>query len=126
MNKVDVNQLSESWIAEWEIDDRDITSPGTPTSSDVIFDLTFDEDHEALWSFVLAAYPKEMSGRVFAVLAAGPLEDLLAKFGPLYIDRIEALARQDRRFNDLLGGVWKNSMTDEVWERVTKARNTIW
>ena len=63
---------------------------------------------------------------MIAVLAAGPLEDLLAKRGEDFIDRVEELARKDPKFNDLLGGVWRNTMTDEVWQRVQAIRNHVW
>lgn len=79
-----------------------------------------------MWKLILAAYAKDMSPRVFAVLAAGPLEDLLCNFGSNYINRIEELARKDPKFNELLGGVWKSSTPDDVWGRVTQLRNDVW
>jgi hypothetical protein len=42
------------------------------------------------------------------------------------IDRVEELARKNPRFNYLLGGVWKNMMTDDIWFRVEKARLKVW
>ncbi|MEO8242953.1 MAG: DUF6869 domain-containing protein [bacterium] len=41
-----------------------------------------------------------------SVVAAGPLEDLIALHGGAVIDRIEALARQSDRYRYLLSGVW--------------------
>ena len=60
------------------------------------------------------------------MIAAGPLEDLIAGYGAIYINRVEELARKNPRFNYLLGGVWKNSSSEDIWERVEKARLTIW
>ncbi len=57
------------------------------------------------------------------MLAAGDVENLLALHGPAMIDRIEEQARTSPRFARLLGGVWKNRMTDEVWARVCAARD---
>jgi hypothetical protein len=57
--------------------------------------------------------------------AAGPLEDLLAEHGPSVIDTVETEAQQDRRMFWVLGCVWRNSMTDEVWERVQRAAGKI-
>lgn len=71
-------------------------------------------DGDRLWQFIREVYKRELSDEVIAVLAAGPLEDLLAKRGVDFIDRIEELARKDPKFNYLLGGVWRNTMTDEV------------
>lgn len=52
------------------------------------------------------------------VLSAGPIEDLLARHGDVFIDRVEHGASGDPNFAKLLGGVWKNSMSDAVWERL--------
>jgi len=51
-------------------------------------------------------------------LAAEPLEDLLARHGHKFIDLIEVRAEADLRFRWLLAGVWKNSIPDDVWERL--------
>jgi hypothetical protein len=61
-----------------------------------------------------------------ALLAAGPLEDLLAHHGELWIDRVEAQAQADPKFNYLLGGVWQNQMTEDVWQRVQAVRRDVW
>ena len=65
-------------------------------------------------------------GTLVAVLAAGPVEDLLAKHGGEFIDRVVELARKDPKFNYVLGGVWRSSIADDVWERVQSIRNHVW
>lgn len=55
---------------------------------------------------------------ILANLAAGPLEELLVAHGTELIDAIESLSNQDPNFKKLLGGVWKNDMSDELWARV--------
>lgn len=126
MNDIEINQLADSWVADCEEDKTIDYDEDNPSAWKIVSDFELDDQHEMLWRFVLAAYTKNMSGRVFAILAAGPLEDLLAHFGTTYIDRVETLARQDPKFNELLGGVWKNAMSEEVWERVTSVRNDVW
>ncbi len=54
-------------------------------------------------------------------LAAGPLEDYLVVHGESEIARLESLAKHDVSFRQLLAQTWKNSMSDEVWERVQLA-----
>lgn len=93
---------------------------------ETIINLNIDKDHQSLWEFITRTFEREMSDKAFAMLAAGPLEDLLAYFGELYIDRVEELARKNPRFNYLLGGVWKNSATDDIWSRVEKVRLNVW
>jgi hypothetical protein len=54
------------------------------------------------------------------------LEDLLAVYGPQFIERVELEAERNARFNHLLGGVWQNEMPQEIWARVQKARKQVW
>ena len=85
-----------------------------------------DSDGDFLWGFIQSTYRRDLPDKVVAVLAAGPLEGLLAKRGTEFIDRVEELARKDPKFNHLLGGVWRNTMPDEVWQRVQSIRNHVW
>lgn len=128
MNHDDINfsHLAESWIADWEIRRPDNNRSEPSPSIDIVSNFHLEGEHEALWKFVIETYRKPMSQRVFAILAAGPLEDLLVYFGSEYIDRVEMLARKDSKFNELLGGVWKNAIMDEVWERITRTRKRVW
>ncbi len=127
MADLNLDQLADSWIEQYNLRTQSDKTAGLPSDAiDRVSDLDLEGNHATLWTFILAAYPKEMPVRVKAVFAAGPIEDLLAHFGPEYIDRVEALARRDPKFNDFLGGVWQNAMTDEVWERVIGVRNNVW
>jgi len=85
-------------------------------------DLTKDHPDLAL-QFVLKVFEKGMSEKMLSMLAAGPLEDLLERNGAVVIDRIETMARQDPKFRDLLGGVWQNAMSNDLWQRVERAAN---
>jgi len=66
----------------------------------------------------LAIHAKDQSPRIQEVLSAGPLEDLLGRYSPEFIDRVEEQARMDPSFAHLLGGVWKDTMSDDIWLRV--------
>ena len=63
---------------------------------------------------------------LLALVAAGPLEGVLVNHGPIIIEEVEERAARDPRFRHLLGGVWKNAMADEIWDRVCKAREAVW
>jgi hypothetical protein len=82
-----------------------------------VLDLTYDNP-QALWDFILKTLEDPRSDEVMPVFAAGPVEDLLAKYGPDFIDRVEAEAHRNRRFASLLGGVWQKTMSDDIWRRV--------
>lgn len=73
-------------------------------------------------AFIKGAVTRPMPEVVRGVLAAGPLEDLLAKHGPSIIEDIERLAPADPLFRETLGGVWQSDMTPEVWARVQAAQ----
>lgn len=84
------------------------------------------ENADEAWEIILAIHQRPLSNKAIAMLAAGPLENLLSRHGELFIERIEELARLDPKFNHLLGGVWQNGMSDIIWERVQAARDEIW
>lgn len=119
-------QLAEKWIADWEMRGPDDRRPKSSISIDKVSAFHLSGEDEALSEFIIVAYPKEMSRRVFAVLAAGPLEDLLVYFGAQYVDCVESIARKDPKFRQLLGGIWKNAISDEVWERISRVRGGTW
>jgi hypothetical protein len=85
------------------------------------------EDHANLGlDFVLSVLATKLDNDVIPILAAGPLEEVLAYHGPVIIDRIEDEARRSPDFCHLLGGVWQNRMPDEIWQRVRRAAPNRW
>ncbi len=82
---------------------------------------------EAVWEAVLRLMQRELSEQQITLLAAGPVEDLLAHHGARFIDRIEAEAQRSPAFAQLLGGVWQNTIPSDIWQRVEAARGSnIW
>ena len=77
------------------------------------------------WLAILAVLARKPPGEVLAVLAAGPLEDLIGRHGSEFIVRIETEARRSPEFRHLLSGVWESG-TPEVWVRVRKAQGPLW
>jgi hypothetical protein len=80
-------------------------------------DLFFDDKSEELWRLILKIHERDHSMAIQQVLSAGPVENLLSKFGDRYIERVEDKARRDPAFARLLGGVWQSNMSDEIWVR---------
>jgi hypothetical protein len=56
-------------------------------------------------------------------VAAGPLENLLSRYGDKVIDRVEAEARTDPRFARTLRSVYRLTMSDQIWRRVLSLRS---
>lgn len=85
-----------------------------------------DVSPEDCWKAILEVLARDPPKEVIGILAAGALEDLIASHGAEFIERIESESRRNPAFRHLLGGVWKNSSTPDVWARVEKARGQTW
>ena len=97
-------------------------SAATQWAVDAVFDITYAERWEELWSVVLSIARREEQIEVeaLAFIAAGPLEDLICKAGPAFIDRVVHEAKFNKQFGRLLTGVWLRSADPMVREHVTK------
>jgi hypothetical protein len=110
-------EIAEAWIRVMKADDGSPEEADNMWAFDIVSDL-IDDDPEQGWPMILEILRGDDGVAIMEVLSAGPLEDLLAKHGPTFIDRVQAAARRSPVFARLLGGVWKNQMTDEIWARV--------
>jgi hypothetical protein len=90
-----------------------------------MYDAVHDSP-EVAWPAILEILSRGVTDEQLSLLAAGPLEDLLASHGAQFIERVEEEARRSPSFNRLLGGVWQNQMSQEIWSRVQKARRDVW
>ena len=73
---------------------------------------------ERAWLQILDIAAATENQKVLSSLAAGPLEDLLALHGFNFIERLETEARQNPEIARLVTGVWRNNISDSVWERL--------
>jgi hypothetical protein len=112
---VEAKQGSEEYEKNWWAIDKVM-----------VWQISLEKKSEELWQFIKTAYVRSSSDKVMGVLAAGPVEGLLAENGAHYIDQVEELAGRDGKFNRLLGGVWRSTMTPEIWSRIQKARKEVW
>ena len=110
-----VSSVVKDWLEQSQRSDGDST----------MYDVVHEEP-EVAWPAILQILQQELTEDQMAVLAAGPLEDLLVVHGPEFIDRVESEAARNPRFNHLLGGVWKNEIEPDIWQRVQKARKEVW
>ncbi len=101
----------------------------------VLYDLV-EDDPALAWDAikaVLSGYTEDdlfseersEAQRVVGNMAAGPLEDLLDKHGPDFIDTVETEARRDRRMEWALSIVWQSSMPNEIWTRIQRAAGGV-
>ena len=81
-------------------------------------------DGEYAFEIISAIHDLDSEHKSIETFSAGPIEDLLVYQGAVAIDLVENKARKDPSFAYVLGGVWQNSMSDDVWDRVKKVRKT--
>ncbi|HJY07505.1 MAG TPA: hypothetical protein VJ323_14395 [Bryobacteraceae bacterium] len=103
------------WDENLVLEKRDKSD--TEWASSKVIDLALEQPEE-LWDFILEVLKRDPPDDVIEVLAAGPLEDYIAKLGERVIERVEQQAAGDPKFRNLLCGVWRNSMSDDVWRQV--------
>jgi hypothetical protein len=109
--------LAEGWLAHWRAEEGSREREASMWASERVWDLARNAPEDALHA-ILAILSRDGSTEILEVLSAGPLEDLLAYNGEAIIAKVEAEARRNSAFAGLLGGVWKNRMSDHVWARV--------
>ena len=84
------------------------------------------KDPEAAWRVIEDILQRDTSDAILSNLGAGPLEDLLVAHGGQFIDRIEQRAEKDTTFRKLIGVVWKNAMSEDVWKRLKAIAAPSW
>lgn len=115
-----IEALAALWLADNrnEREDDDF-----PWSALCVFELRAYPD--LTWSFVQKALEGAETVWQVIMLAAGPLEDLIAEHGEDMIERIERAARHSPRFRFTLTGVWpQGNAQSPVWARIEAARAT--
>ena len=120
----DDTKLIESWIARYET----IQDEGDESEKAESLFWTFEQLDDYCWrdpkkamEIILGILSSTNNEFVLDNLAAGPLESLLSRHGETVIKDIELEAKSNSAFRNLLGGVWQNQMSDELWHRVLQA-----
>jgi hypothetical protein len=94
-------ELARAWVEQYSKSERD-RDDNFFTMMDYERDLR-EEDPDKAIDLILAILKIESNPVLLSLLAAGPLEDVISMET---IDRIEQEAAANKRFHDLLGGVW--------------------
>ncbi|MDE1151779.1 MAG: hypothetical protein PW788_04500 [Micavibrio sp.] len=77
-----------------------------------------EEDPEKAWSLMLAIRSATSDQKILAHLAASHFEDFINAHADKFIDRIEALAKEEPDFRNFIGGIWpRKDMPEELVER---------
>ena len=108
-----VPALARAWIEEYSKSNRD-RDDNLFALMDYERELREDDPDRAI-DLILEVLKVETNPVLLSLLAAGPLEDVISM---RTIDRIEREAAADKRFRDLLGGVWYFRAPDELKARL--------
>jgi hypothetical protein len=111
------DDLARAWVGHYQAEYNSGRSNALLWASDRLDYLVTYLPLRA-WRVIFLIWSMDQSIKTMQILSAGPIEDLLAKHGDEMIGPIEAEAKRDPSFAKLLGGVWKNRMKDDVWNRV--------
>jgi hypothetical protein len=125
-----LQRIADGWLAYQRASQVDSQGSIVKAADDDLFDFSMKVDDlvrrepEIAWLVVQLIFVGCRNDIERACLAAGPLEDLLAKHGEAFIDRIEKAASENSDFRELLVGVWRSVIPEPVWERLQRAAGT--
>jgi hypothetical protein len=108
-----IPQLARAWVEQYSKSDRD-RDDNFFVLMDFERDLGEDDPDRAI-DLILEILDIETNPVLLSMLAAGPLEDVISMNT---IDRIEREAAVNKRFHDLLGGVWYFRAPEELKARL--------
>jgi hypothetical protein len=108
-----IPQLARAWVEQYSKSDRD-RDDNFFVLMDFERDLGEDDPDRAI-DLILEILDIETNPVLLSMLAAGPLEDVISMNS---IDRIEREAATNKRFHDLLGGVWYFRAPEELKARL--------
>jgi hypothetical protein len=117
--------LIEEWFlwCAWITDPLNRDNTNDPIGhSEFVWTAEHHPDHA--WEAILKVVADPRAERYLGHLAAGLVEDLLLNHGESYIERVEAAAKDSAVFANMLSGVCKFTMSDQVWERVQKVKGS--
>ena len=106
-------ELARAWVEQYSKSDRD-RDDNFFAMMDYERELR-EEDPDKAIDLIVEILKIETNPVMLSLLAAGPLEDVISMET---IDRIEREASANKRFHDLLGGVWYYRAPDELKARL--------
>ena len=120
-----LDELASAWIKFHQAQETPQDSGQLAWAFDRLDDLVRDEP-ESAWRVIEHIRRLKPDDLILANLASGPLEDFIMRHGDEFIDRIESAARSDPQLKKLLGAVWRNDISSQVWGRIGKISSSSW
>jgi len=118
MKDVELEKIADNWI-EAHLKEES-------TEFDEIFSDDNPDEYLDIILTILDKIDANIENKLFSLLAAGPLEDLLQDNGTKVINRVVVLARQSPQFRKLLNGVWDSEFDKSVKLELSKYMENRW
>lgn len=114
---LDRERMIREFIEYGETENAEVVEWGW--ASDRMYSL-LESVPELAWELIVELIERAPSDDSLSFFAASPLEDLLSKDGPQFIERVEERAGLSPNFRRAVGVLKRLGMTDDVWSRVRK------
>ena len=121
IEKFEQDKLVRSWIRRYEI----VESEGDESKLAEELYWSYEKLDEICWEHPFKAFEiildilkASKNEYVLSNLAAGPLESLLSRHGDQILTLVEDEVKSSPEFRELLQGVWQNTMSDDLWQKV--------
>jgi hypothetical protein len=116
---IDRQKLVRAWIA------LQYATPASKAYDDNFWAFKALSDYcesepDRCWELINEIRSADGTDVILANLAAGPLEDLMVQHAQQFIGKVEKLAEEDEQFRRLLGALWQNDVSDEIWARIKR------
>lgn len=88
---------------------------------EIVTGLAMQQEWDELWAVTLLAIERTPADdrEMLAIIAAGPLEDMVRYAAPVIEDRVVERIRADAKFRTALTGVWARAEREDFWGRIT-------
>jgi len=120
MTNTEITRIADNWIT--------LRSNDAFSDSELDLELPFNQPDVCLDVIlnILEKIDAIPENKVFDILAAGPLEDLLHEHGNAIIDKVEILAKTNPKFRKLLNGVWDSELEHSIKDKLAKYMVDRW
>jgi hypothetical protein len=119
MDDTALQQLATAWIRLHREENGSAARKKELWSFDKLWDLC-RSDPDAAWKVILEIVRRQPEEKILANLAAGLVEDLLVYHGNLVMPWMIQYCVDHPDFAKVLAMVWRNDMTDDVWNGLQK------
>lgn len=111
-----LEKLAHSWVLAHRLGMDRVGYDKHKWAVDEVIELAFDQPDQ-LWMVIKKILELDGSAEIVGAVGAGPLEDLITRYGDRYIDAIEDYARTSDRLRAAIRGVWLDDQDTSLKDR---------